>query len=408
MRWTLGTRWARSTSAIPNPEPGVTADSPLSKAAADKLDRLGEAVETVDGVLFRLGQQGLSRLSGTTVTELRALVQTAHNARMVRVERELEALATQVQRYLDRDPLFRADRYLSLLNRLWLMNHRARVAYAEAVQAQTDVRELTDVLGEARRKYTLLDAPLELQAMGARGWLTDSDFVGVTVYMRVLDGGEPGEILQVSNARPASYFGTDPRRLMRMGLSEYVDVTIQSLSHGAFTFHDAKRSADGRLSVYSGLEVVPSAWRGAVVYADCSVDRWDGLAELLRGTSVHPVRGGGGRLVLVEPRSMTSVQLDEKRQEARCALLDARDSRLEVRVRMRPENNLLIDNLETMVRRPERRPPAFFGRASTEDGVLVFEPMTAVYGVPVQLQGRPPMSVNEVHLTVEDLERVKR
>jgi hypothetical protein len=386
----------------------ASAPSGLSNAAREKLDRLGDAVQTVDRLLFRMGQQGLSRLSGTSVTELRALVQTAHNARMVTIERELEALATQVQRYLDRDPLFRSDRYLASLNRLWLLNHRAGVAYRKAVEEQTDVRELTDVLGEARRTYTLVEEPLELQALGARGWLTDSDFVGVTVWMRRITPEGPGEILQVSNARPASYFGTDPRRLMRMGLSEYVDVTIQSLSHGAFVFHDAKRSADGRLSVYSGLEVVPSAWRGAMVYADCTVDRWDGLAALLRDDSVHPVRGGRGRLVLVEPVGMTAVETDEKRQEARCTLLDGRDAALLVRVPLRPENNLLVDNLETLVRRPELRPPAFFGRASAVGGQLVFEPMTAVYGVPVTLRTRPAMTVNEVHLTVEDLERVKR
>ena len=380
----------------------------LSKAARDKLERLGDAVGTVESLLFRLAQQGLTRLSGASVTELRALVQTAHNARMVTIERELEALATQVQRYLDRDPLFRADRYLSSLNRLWLLNHQARGAHAKAVAEQLDVRELTEVLGEARRTYTRVEGPLELQAMGARGWLTDSDFVGVTVWMRLVSEGTPTEILQVSNARPAAYFGTDPRRLLRMGLSEYVDVTIQSLSHGAFTFHDAKRSADGRLSVHSGLEVVPSAYRGAQVYADCTADRWDGLAELLRDASVHPVRGGGGRLVLVEPVAMTDVVLDEKRQEARCALLDARESRLEVRVPFRPENNLLIDNLETLARRSDLRPAAYFGRASASGGHLVFEPMTAVYGVPVGLRTRPPLTVNEVHLTVEDLERVKR
>ncbi|MCB9679419.1 MAG: hypothetical protein H6737_30220 [Alphaproteobacteria bacterium] len=371
-------------------------DEGLSRAAEAKRERLGEGVARVDRVLFRLGQQGLARLSPATVTELEALVQTAHNAGMVRVERELSALATQVQRYIDRDPLFHMPGYLDALNRVWLLNAEAQRAF----DTGADPAELKDALGEARRTYELQAEPLEVQAMGAAGWVTDSDFVGITVYMRC---GE--RVLQVSNARPSAYFGNEPRRLMSMGISEYVDVTIQQLSHGAFRFRNAKLSGDGRLSVHQDLEIEPSPWRGASVYEGCSADSWDALSALLRDSTVHPVSAGGSRLVLVEPASLSVVTVDEKAQLARMDLVDARGAKLEARVPLRPENNQLVDNLETLQRRPELRPPAFFGRASASGG-LSFFPMTAVYGTPVRLRGRQEMRVNEVHLTLEDLEKV--
>ncbi|MEZ4322807.1 MAG: hypothetical protein R3F61_35395 [Myxococcota bacterium] len=369
----------------------------LSRTAETKRERLGEGVARVDRVLFRLGQQGLARLSSATVTELSALVQTAHNAGMVKVERELETLSTQVQRYLDRDPLFHMDRYLDVVSRTWLLNGAARKAFDTGL----DPADLKALLGEARRTYELQPEPIEVQAMGAQGWVTDSDFVGITVYVRA--GG--GEVLQISNARPCAYFGNEPRRLLTMGLSEYVDTTIQALSHGAFVFGNAKRSADGRLSVYADLTITPSAWRGASVYDGIAADSWDGLAALLRESAVHPVGGGGGRLVLVEPAGLGPVAIDEKAQVARMDLLDARGAKLEVRVPLRPENNLLVDNLETLGRRPELRPPAWFGRATAAGG-LSFFPMTAVYGTPVRLRGRQDLRVNEIHLTLEDLEKV--
>ena len=42
-------------------------------------------------------RQGLMRASRAAVTELQALVQTAHNAGMVKLERTLEGLATTIE-----------------------------------------------------------------------------------------------------------------------------------------------------------------------------------------------------------------------------------------------------------------------------------------------------------------------
>ena len=64
------------------------------------------ATVAIDKRMFRLGKQGLQRLTWSSVVDLRALAKTAHNAAMIRLERELDVLATHVERYMNRDPLF--------------------------------------------------------------------------------------------------------------------------------------------------------------------------------------------------------------------------------------------------------------------------------------------------------------
>lgn len=349
----------------------------------------------MDRALFRLARQGLSRLSPAAVAEFGALAQLAHHAGLVRIERELEALGTMVERYLARDPLFHAVRLLELVNRVWLLNRAARAALATGA----DPAEHGAALGEARRSYEPVPEALTVQAVGARGWVTDSDFVGITVMLRCGD-----RLLQASNARPCVYFGREPLRLLRMPLSETLGMTVQQLAHGSFVFDGAKLSADGRLSMHAGLHVRPAAWQGSS-YAGLTAATWDALVELLRAASSSPIAADAGRMVLIEPVGWSPVDVDEKRSEARATLTDRVGATLVMRVPLRPENNLLVDNLQILARRADLRPPALFGRASAVGG-LSFQPWTAVYGVPVRFRGPPDLRVNEVHLGLEDLERV--
>lgn len=364
----------------------------LSRPAVARRERLADAVELSEQVLSRLGRQGLTRLSRAAVVELRALVQTAHNGGLVKLERTFEGLATTVEHYLDRDPNFRPERYVDRLNRAWLLLEVARRVH----EAGGDPSDHPEALGEYRRTYVPLEAPLTVQALGASGWVTDSGFVGITVHLR---GGE--RTYQLSNARPVDYFGSDPQRLLRMPLSEYLSTTIQDLAHGAFTLHRAKLAWDGRISVGAELDVRPAAWSGAV-YDDCTARSWREAAELLR-SQLTPLEGAPSRLVLLTPQRWSGFVIDEKRSLATLTLRDAADVALAVEVPLRPENNLLIDNLQQLVRMPSLRPPALYGRLRVEGG-LRFEPLTAVYGEQRTLQDRGSShSVNEVHLALEDV-----
>lgn len=375
--------------------------SPLGKAAAERRERLGEAVTTVERVLFRLARQGLSRASPTTVSELQALAQTAHAAGMVRCERDLAALATTVRHYLDRDPNFRERRYTDRLTRVLLRNAAARGVFDEG----GDPRDAREALGEARRTYVPADRVLHVQALGAAGWVTDSDFVGITVHLRC-----EGRVLTLANARPVAYFGNEPRRLFRQPFSDRIDVSVEELAHGAHTLEGARLASDGRLSLSPEGAVRPAAWT-ARAWEGRVAERWSEAVGVLRTLCRDPLDGGASALLMLRPFGWGPVRVDEIQGAAHATLRDDRDAVVRIQVPLRPENNLLIDNLITLGRRPDLRPDGLFGRLAATARGLVFEPMTAIYDRPVTLSGRGRVKrrdVDEVHLGLEDVERVQR
>lgn len=375
----------------------------VPKRERDTLARMDAAFDKVDALLLRLGQQGLQRATASSAAELTALKQTAHNAALVGVARELEVMITLLERYLDRDPLFAVDAWLTAVNRVWLLNRAARARRASGA----GLAELADLVGRLRRQYDPVDEPLTLQALGAAGWVSDADFVGVTVHLVDLASGR---LLQAVSARPCAYFGRDPRRLLRQPVHDALPQSLDALSHGAWRWEGARCSADGRLSIHAELGLTATAARGVDAYAALAAADWLSLVDRLRLAEVHPLRGAGAVLAYLEPARIGRVVVDAKAAKARLALVDGRGAALEVRVPLSEENNLLVDNLERLASPRARtpRPDGLFGRAFAAGDRLVFQPWTAVFHAPVVLSSRPDVEVHGVHLTLEPLAQVRR
>lgn len=403
----------------------MTDNAELPKRERDKLARMEVAFEKIDKLLYRIGLQGLQRVSEASATELQALKQTAHNAALITVERQLDILATQVQRYLERDPLFRMSDYMATINRIWLLNQQARRMHSKGLSPA----EMVDIIGETRRSYEEREEPLMLQPLGASGWVSDTDFVGVTIYFYADVEGAP--IYQASNAKPTMYFGNDPRRLLHDQISDYVQFSIHDMAHGAFEFSRARISRDGRLSLHKDLQVKKAPYIGARAYKALACDDWQELVERIKNSEVNPVYSSGSSFVLISPAEMGPVFMDEKNARVWAEISDRRGATLQLEVPLRAENNFLIDNLEFILgadqpskgkeqasKRGKRRkvadgaprqapaalkPNALFGKAWLGEGKLKFFPYTGVYNQAVVLNERGKKRVNEIHLSLEDM-----
>ncbi|MEM6931399.1 MAG: hypothetical protein AAF602_31005, partial [Myxococcota bacterium] len=139
-----------------------------------RLDKVGPALDQVAQLLRRLAEQGWQRATPLTLREVGTAAQVAHHARLVNLERELGRLETLLRRYLDRDPSFSPTSLLQAFNRLWLLDRATRGILREAVS----VSDLEAVAGTPRRTYVPQDGMLDVVVLGARGWVTDSGFVG--------------------------------------------------------------------------------------------------------------------------------------------------------------------------------------------------------------------------------------
>lgn len=370
----------------------------LSKRDRDKLARQGAAFDRLDRTLRDLGRQGLQRLSRPVLDQLLGAEQVAHHAGLVKLERELTTLATHARRYLDRDPLFAAPVWLAALNRAWELNERAKAAWSE--DGSPD--DLVPIIGQARRSYEWVDRPLAVQAIGAQGWVTASDFVGITVW---LHEAETGQLFQASAARPVAYFGSDPRRLLYGEISDHHRLTLLDLAHGAWVFHGAKASADGRLSLHRELEIEPGPWSGAAAYRGMVADDWLGVVDRLRDEAVD---GQERRLVYVEPRDVSRILVDEKRSVARCRMTDDNGATMVVHVPVDTHTNPLIDSLGRLTSDPTVRPDGWFGRVAVGDGELRFTPATVLYREPVVLELRGRREVHAFHPGLEPARTLSR
>lgn len=392
----------------------------LPKRVVDLIARMGDAFDKIDALLLRLGVQGVQRLSRASVDELGALKQTASAAGLIYISRELETLATLTTRYLDRDPTFAMGEFVGAVNRVWLLNRAARVRHAAGELPEA----MLELNGRARRSFEILDHPLDVQTLGAFGWVTDSGYVGVTLHCEMTrhaeeaehadgveqgDGTEHGEtalsgqaqrraLVQLSVARPTMHFGTDPEMLYGFALNDALTQSPRDMAHGAHQLRQAKLSSDNRLSMYADLQIAPAAYRGGRAYAAYRVTDWRQIVERIRAADASPVKRTDGVLILAQAQSLSAVVQDRTRAIATANLRDARGAVLTVHVPMRTEHNTLIDNLERLARSP--RPHSLFGRAWIEDDTLRFMPYTAVYAEPQTIQ-RFGRRVHTVHLSLE-------
>lgn len=375
--------------------PHDTADLP--KRTVEQLHRMAEALDAVDALLHRLGLQGLQRMSRASVDELGALAKTAHNAGLITVERELNRLVTLLERALDRDPLFEMGGWQGAINRIWLLSRQVRRRFEGGALPE----DMLDLIGAARRSYAPVDGPLDLQALGADGWVSDTGFVGVTVHY-VAEGGA---LYQAVAARPTMHFGDDPVRLMRWPAHDALEESLGELSHGAWRFDGARVSADGRLSIHKELRLSPAPYVGGRAYDAVRAADWRAALDRLRSA-------GDAAHVYVEPAAVGPVQTDHTRGRARCVARDAAGARLHVDVPLRRENNLLVDNLERMYG-PHRdgaapRCDGLYGRLDLTDDGLRLSPITGVWVQPLRLARRRRPAHHTVHLSLESLEGARR
>ncbi|MEN0065029.1 MAG: hypothetical protein AAGA48_22995 [Myxococcota bacterium] len=364
-----------------------------------KLQRVGPALDQVARFLQRLAEQGWQRTTAVTLKEIRTVAQVAHHARLVRLQRELARLETQLKRYLDRDPSFSPAGLLGTVNRVWLLERAIRGATDRA----TSIADLEPIAGTPRRTYRPVEGMIDVVVGAAHGWVTDSGYVGVTAHLWHRD---EKRWLQATMARPDRMVGPDPARLLRMPLSDATPLTMQEFCHGAWTLDDVRLSSDGRVSLHSELVVVPTAIAARQGLATVAAENFLAIVDRLEGAPSGPLDGTPQSLVYIEGIQIDRPLVDDTRARVFAGVRDRQGRRLEVTVPLRPEHDVLIDNLE-LCATPAWSPEGLIAEASLVGDQVVLSPLSAVFARPVSI-GRRVKSAHLVHLTVEPLKRAKR
>lgn len=198
--------------------------------------------------------------------------------------------------------------------------------------------DLDPLVGQARRAYTATDA-LELLPLGARTWRSASGARGATLTVWDADGAE---LRSVTAARAS---GADRGFAVGWDVPMFWGRTVESVCAGPFRLHAPRLAADGSLAATGGSVLVrePSDAVDVDALRGIAVDRWPELHHHGLGSArLHdpPVRP-----VLLRPREVGAVRIDEARQQLVWEVLDADGSALELRQRVTPERRRRVDAL---------------------------------------------------------------
>ena len=172
-------------------------------------DNIELALDKIRNWFNRLFLHGVQRVSKDNVEELQALSITAHSVKVARLERDIQSMKKIFELYLKKDPTFSFTRLTSTLARISLANKTIR-DYKEGKDLPVKLIKLLTGVKQEKEEFNLIIA----QTLGTSGWMTDSGYVGVTVYLYDLTNKR---IITATNARPLTSLQYVNKRRSRYG-----------------------------------------------------------------------------------------------------------------------------------------------------------------------------------------------
>ncbi len=335
------------------------------------------AIGTLRGACARYAHLGLERLGDGVETELQALKLVAHVGGLFRVAREVEALGRWRTRWMARDPAFTAAGFSHSLHRLGCLLSGAEIA----IRADVDGDVWEAVAGVARRAYAVEGGEVILRALGARGWMGDGGFVGITVAMAC-----DGQILEFAATRPAEGLA-GPRSLWH--LPSFGPLAPSEFAHGTWRVDGLRRS--GERGTLSGASVHPVADGLAAAYTGVDAASFAPAIDALTAAPLDPVVGPPPQFVAVDA-SLAS-------NDDRWVMRDAQG--WDLAVLSGDPDSMLGRNL-AWLSDASRRPERWFGAVRWEGRSPAFEPWTALFDRPTRIRGGGRRS--RVHLSLEALD----
>ncbi len=327
------------------------------------------AVETLlkEGLLL-----GLSRVTQSMAVRFEQMAIEAHGAGLPYFEKELRALHSDLNLFLNKDAGFAREmtrkRWARLLNLvLVLKQHPDSPKNRYVAQNRSDYRQVPR---------------LQLTGMGANPWMTSSGYLGVSYYFYT---PRLKRVLTYSLSRPGYYDGA--RGYVKTIADLYdsdppwgLDIHSRLFSSSVLTLTNAKLNQRGRLSSSTGSRAVISCRATEAHLAETGLVHadWGGLLTRLE-KKVDLIRSPGSPdLFILEPAAWEKSTFDEITQIFCLPMMDNTGKRLDIRINFNAQNRHMIEQLETAEKQGEM-PCRVFGSLNFSGHSLTFFPFTVYH-----------------------------
>ncbi|MFX1538639.1 MAG: hypothetical protein ACFFDI_31010, partial [Promethearchaeota archaeon] len=213
----------------------------------------------------------------------------------------------------------------------------------------------------------------------------------------------------VVNARPEMY---EPPQGIYHVPTNAMGLSLADLSHGRFSFSNAKINAKNTISLSSVVIIRSNTQLPPTheAFQALLFDDWLELVDTLRQREFSPLPRTGYQmddLRIVQPIQYGKFALNEIKQFWHAPLLDKAYRTLSISIRNTPANLETVRNLNSLFE-TDHLPQAIFGSLSVYEGQLLIEPISAIYYQGIKLSTKRGFKlVSEFHLSLESFDDIE-
>ena len=351
--------------------------------------------------LHQLLLLGLQRTSNINVDYLANLIIKAHLAKLANIERQLQSLQETIHAFLLKEDLPLQEFLLKvtrMYNYLELTDHllkKKKHSYLLPI----------DIIGTLRSDY--IPVPdFEAFCIGANGWVTDSGFIGATLYYitsfqnlnnksmlntqdapisthKTLHSSiseSNSSIITVSNVRPLQYVHSiNPSSIFN--LYTPTGLSLADIAYNKIILKNPKINHKNQLSLNQDLLIIATdpvksdhPLIRSLVYTD-----WLDIVEELRSSAIVPIElSSSDKYVILEPKSYGSFVFNAITGSWIADVVDQTDHRISIYLQDKEVNYHSINNLQTLFDN-NKLPNAVFGKIDLVNGRICVYPYTLYY-----------------------------
>ncbi|WP_297427734.1 hypothetical protein [Clostridium sp.] len=340
----------------------IAKDKVISKEVLESC--IKEVRKTIEEIYFT----GLARITESFLDKLEQVVIICHNSDIPNMEKKIRALQGKLKLYINKNASFSVEGFRYLLQSIYILTM--------AMENCSDEKTLGELIGEHKSSYYEIP-PIELTAVGAAKWITESGYEGTTFYFTV-EGFNKWFTYTIS--RNSSY---DKKSSYSMETCPWgVASDIESFSKAKIKLINGKVNGDFRLSSSESSkgEVIGATDISSIYLKDKTFTLWKDLFSAASKNSglYFNEREENDDLFLIKLGKFGGSSFDKVHQVFKMPLYDKEEECVSIEVKYSSHNKKLIEKLERM-ERMKNYPFMLLAKVYLGETGLIAVPITAYH-----------------------------
>ncbi|MDS0527658.1 hypothetical protein NNC19_18370 [Clostridium sp. SHJSY1] len=340
----------------------------INKDRIISREELESCIKQVRKTLEEIYFTGLARIPESFLDKLEQLSIICHNSDIPSMEKKIKSLQGKLKLYISKNASFSLEDFRYLLQSIYVLTM--------AIENCSDEKTLGELMGEHKSSYYEIP-PIELTAIGARKWTTESGYEGTTFYFTA-EGFNRWFTYTLSRNSAYDRKNIYSRETYPWGIAG----DIESFSKSRIKLVNGKVNGEFRLSSSESSkgEIIGATDIPNIYLKDKTFNSWKDLFSAVSQNSglFFNEREENYDLFLIKPSKFGESSFDKIQQLFKMTLYDEREESVSIEVKYSIFNKKLIEKLERM-ERMKNYPFMLLTRVYLGESGFIAVPITAYY-----------------------------